>query len=71
MTAVFRETDNLPPERYATGPLDVDITDVWLMTGLPSLTAGLALVWAPLALVVPGVLVTLITFAELARRYRR
>lgn len=65
--AVFRETDPNLPQPQA-GPLDADIWDTWLMLGLPAMTAGLALVWAPLALVVPGVVVTLLMVVHVLRR---
>lgn len=58
MTAIFRETADLPAEREPSLleqlRAQLDLADVLIGTGLAGLFVGLALAWLPLALAVVG-----------------
>lgn len=60
MTAVFRETVNLPAERRVSVltrlRAAVDVKDVAALLCLVGLFAGLAMVWLPLAFIVCSLL---------------
>lgn len=58
--AFFQESEQLPPERARRIP-DLDLNDAAFLLGIGTFAVGLALIWLPLALVIPGAMLMALT----------